>query len=281
MRPVAAVAAALETSQALLPSGVRLTYVHGGPIDRPAIIMLHGLSDSSFSFSRVQPLLARDFRVIALDQRGHGDSDRPERGYTMDEFATDVIQLMDARGLAAATIVGHSMGSFVARRVAERAPHRVTRLVLIGSGLSPRNPTMAELVTAIDALVDPVNVDFVREFQLSCVNQPVPADFMERVIAESRKVPARVWKAAIAGMWSYRAQWPITVPTLVIGGEKDAVFSRAEQTALFQAIERSALHLEPDTGHTIHWEAPERFVALAFPAPRQDTLRVDRTRMSA
>ena len=53
-------------------------------------------------------------------------------------------------------------------------------------------------VTAIDALVDPVNVDFVREFQLSCVNQPVPADFMERVIAESRKVPARVWKAARA-----------------------------------------------------------------------------------
>jgi pimeloyl-ACP methyl ester carboxylesterase len=109
----------------------------------------------------------------------------------------------------------------------------------------------------------------------------VPADFMDRVIAESRKLPARVWKAAIAGMWSYRAQWPITVPTLIIGGDQDAVFSRGEQTALFRAIERSALHLEPEVGHTIHWEAPDRFVALAFPKVHRDGALGASTRLSA
>lgn len=264
MSVVAPVATEFETSQVLLRNGVRLNYVHGGPIDGPAVVMLHGLSDSSFSFSRVMPLLTPDFSVIALDQRGHGDSDRPSRGYAIDDFAKDVLQLMDVRRISEAILVGHSMGSFVARRVAERAPHRVMQLVLIGTALTPRNAALAKLITAIDSLTDPVDADFIRDFQLSCLHKPVPTEFLAQVIAESRKVPARVWKAAIAGTWAYRVEWPITVPTLIIGGEEDAVFSRAEQTALFHAVERSALHLEPDVGHTIHWEAPERFVRVAF-----------------
>jgi pimeloyl-ACP methyl ester carboxylesterase len=269
MSPVTALATALETSQASLRSGVRLNYVHGGPRDGPAVILLHGLGDSSFSFSRVLPLLARDFRVVAVDQRGHGDSDRPERGYTIDDFAIDVLRLMDALAIDEATIIGHSMGSFVARRVAERAPHSVTRLVLIGTALSPRNMAIAELMATIDGLVDPVDDGFIRDFQSSCIHQPVPPGFFERVVAESHKLPARVWKAAVAGLWSYEPQWPITVPTLIVGGDRDAVFNSADHRALFHAIERSTLHLEPEIGHTIHWEAPERFVALAFGEARR------------
>ena len=257
--------ASLRSSHAALPGGVRLSYVDGGPGDRPAVVMLHGITDSSFSFSRVMPLLAGRFRTIAVDQRGHGDSDRPEGEYSIDAFANDALELMDVLQIPAATVIGHSMGSFVARRMADLDPHRVTRLVLSGTALTPRNTVIAELMTAIDALGDPVDERFVREFQMSCVYHPVPDDFMARVIAESRKVPARVWRAAVAGMWAYRQQWPVTVPTLILGGEKDAVFSRAEHTALFQSIPRSTLHLEPDIGHTIHWEAPARFVELAFP----------------
>jgi non-heme chloroperoxidase len=253
-----------ETAQIVLPGGVRLNYVHGGPEDGHAVIMLHGFSDSSFSFSRVLPLMPAHLRVVAVDQRGHGNSDRPASGYTMDAFASDLLSLMDALLIDRATVVGHSMGSFVARCAAEKAPHRISRLVLIGTALSPRNPGVAELRATISGLTDPVDETFIREFQASTICRPVPAAFFEQVVVESRKLPVRVWKEGIDAIWNYQPQWPITCPTTILGGTRDAVFSEDEQTALFLATEHSTLHLEPGIGHTLHWEAPQRFVSLAF-----------------
>jgi non-heme chloroperoxidase len=253
-----------ETAQVVLPGGIRLNYVHGGPDDGPAVIMLHGFSDSSFSFSRVLPLMPAHLRVVAVDQRGHGQSDRPASGYSMDVFASDLLALMDALLIDRATLVGHSMGSFVARAAAEKAPDRITRLVLIGTALSPRNASVAELRAAIDGLTDPVDETFIRGFQQSTICRPVPDAFFEQVVAESRRLPAYVWKQVVAGLWDYQPQWPITRPTTVLGGDRDAVFTADEQAAVFFATERSTLHLESGIGHTLHWEAPERFVELAF-----------------
>ena len=264
MSHVATVEPRFQSSDVVLRSGVRLHYVETGPDAGPVVVMLHGFTDSSFSFSRVLPLMPPEMRGIAVDQRGHGDSDRPASGYSMDDFAHDALQLMDALRIDHATLVGHSMGSFVARRVAELAPSRVNRLVLVGTGLNPRNAATEALAREAASLTDPVSIDFIREFQLSTIARPVPPEFLSTVIAESRKLPARVWHAAITGMLAYEPRWPIACPTLVLGGQHDAVFSVDEQTAVFLSTERSSLHLEPGVGHTIHWEAPERFVALAF-----------------
>jgi pimeloyl-ACP methyl ester carboxylesterase len=255
---------ALETATVVLPDGVRLNYIHGGPAHGPAVIMLHGTSDSSFSFSRVLPLVPPHLRVVAVDQRGHGDSDRPASGYSMDAFASDILALMDVLRIERATILGHSMGSFIARRVAEKAPERVERLVLVGTALTARNAVINDLLDAANILSNPVDDDFIRQFQASTMMRPVPREFFERVVAESRKLPAFVWKESIQGMWDYNPQWPITCRTTIIGGELDAVFSPDEQTAFFLATERSTLHIEPGVGHAFHWEEPARFAALAF-----------------
>jgi pimeloyl-ACP methyl ester carboxylesterase len=256
-----------ETSQVTVSGDVRLNYVHGGPQDGPAVIMLHGYSDSSFSFSRVLPLMPPHLRVIAVDQRGHGDSSRPANGYTMWHLAGDVLGLMDALSIGSATVVGHSMGSFVARAVSERAKERVWRLVLIGTALYSRNAATGALAGMVEGLTDPVDESFIREFQRSTIARPVPPEFFERVVSESKKVPARIWQAALDGLLSYRPQWPIACPTTLLGGELDSVFSAEEQASLFLATEHSTLHLEPGVGHTLHWEMPERFVSLAFPTP--------------
>jgi pimeloyl-ACP methyl ester carboxylesterase len=254
-----------QTAHVAVSGGVRLHYVHGGPKDAPAVIMLHGTSDSSFSFSRVLPLMPADLRIIAVDQRGHGNSDRPAFGYSMDAFASDLLALMNALRIDRATIVGHSMGSFIARRAAEKAPDRITRLVLVGTALTPRNAVVRDLLTVCDSLTDPVDETFIREFQASTLNRPVPKAFFEQVVAESRKLPARVWRQSIAGLWDYQPQWPIVSPTTILGGDLDAVFSSREQMEVFTATEHSTCHIEPGIGHALHWEAPERFVALAFP----------------
>src|SRR3712207_386086 len=117
-----------------LSTGVRLHYAERGDPTGEAIIFLHGYSDSWFSFSGVLPLLSPEYHAFALTERGHGDSDKPECCYTVDDFAADVDAFMDALGIQEATLVGGSGGGFIAQRVALDYPHRVSRLVLIGSG---------------------------------------------------------------------------------------------------------------------------------------------------
>ena len=259
---IAARAPVSSLASVTLPDGVRLHYRRQGPQSGPAIVLLHGYSDSSLSFTRIMPLLPPEQRVIAVDLRGHGDSDRPADGYRMHDLAADVIQMMDALNVPSAVVVGHSMGSFVAQALVERAPRRVSGLVLLGSAPVPVNDTMSELRATVAAFTDDlVDAAFVREFQYSTIAQPVPDTFMEAAIANSRRMPAAIWKKVISGMMDYRPALPrSTVRTLVLGGTRDAVFSVSEQTALAQQYPFARLRLIDDVGHTLHWEQPEVFV---------------------
>ncbi|MGH7541335.1 MAG: alpha/beta fold hydrolase [Gemmatimonadota bacterium] len=246
-----------------LSTGVRLHYAEQGGPDGPAVILLHGYSDSWFSYSRVLPLLPAGRRVFALDQRGHGDSGRPADGYAMRDLAADVIAFMDATRLERATIVGHSMGSFVAQQVALAAPERVERLVLVGSATTPRNIIgILELERAVEALADPVPVEFIDAFQRSTVFHPVPEEFMERAIAESRKLPARVWQAIMDGLLVTDTPAGLAgraIPTRIFWGDRDTAFPRSEQDALLALLPEAELLVYAETGHALHWERPAQF----------------------
>ena len=85
----------VEFATTQLATGVRLNYAERGDREGQAIIFLHGYSASWFSFSRVLPLLSPVYHAFALTERGHGDSDKPERCYTLDNFAADVDAFMD------------------------------------------------------------------------------------------------------------------------------------------------------------------------------------------
>lgn len=137
-----------------LATGLRLhTGQRGDPLGE-AILFLHGWPDSWFSFSRVLALLPNHVRALAFDQRGFGDSDKPESGYGIPDFAADAVALLDALGIDRATLVGHSYGSFVARQVAIEWPERVARLALIGTGFTRTNPVMREFQTAVRDIPD-------------------------------------------------------------------------------------------------------------------------------
>ena len=248
-----------------LPTGVRLNYVEQGPADGQPIIFLHGYSDSWFSYSRVLPLLPANVRAFSLSLRGHGDSGRPTKGYAMRDMAADVIAFMDAKRLVRATIIGHSMGSIVAQQVALAAPRRISSIVLIGAARSIRHfAGVDELKRVIDALADPVSEEFIREFQASTVTVPVPADFMETVVTESRKLPARVWRDFLAGAMETPVATPLSragIPALVLRGEDDAYASGAEQDSLRALLGGARFKAYPNTGHAPHWERPAEFVA--------------------
>ncbi len=255
--------------EARLPNGVRLRYAEQGPRNGEVVLMLHGWSDSWFSFSRVLPLLPPELRVIAPDQRGHGESDRPHDGYTMEAFARDAMALMDSLGIARATVVGHSMGSFVAQYVAALAPDRVSHLVLVGSAVTCRHDEVRGLLEAARDFTDPLDEAVIREGQASTIHRPVPGEFFERVVAESLKLPARAWNALAEEFSRFDSREradKIRSPVLVLWGEKDGAFLRPQQDELLRCIPAATFKMYPEVGHSPHWEVPEQFVRdlLAF-----------------
>jgi pimeloyl-ACP methyl ester carboxylesterase len=246
-----------------LRTGVRLRYADAGPIDGRPVLLLHGYSDSSFSFSGILESMPRHVRCIVPDQRGHGESERPSSGsYAIDDFAADGLSLLDALGIPSAIVLGHSMGSFVALRMAACQPGRVSRLVLVGSAANSGSDAVLSLGPPVEQLSDPVDEEFVREFQMSCVHRPVPEEFMRQVIAESRKLPASVWRAILAHLIDapeYAGSGAIHCPTHLFWGDRDAIFGRKDQEELLESIPGAKLHVFRDVGHAPHWEAPEDF----------------------
>ena len=276
--PLAALGVALAVSppdaprfaEIQLSTGIRMHYAEQGFALGEPIILLHGYSDSWFSFSRVLAPLARERRVYALDLRGHGKTDQPAGGYHMRDLAADVIAFMDAKQIVRATVIGHSMGSFVAQQTALAAPNRVSHLVLVGSATAPRNlGGMGELDQAVRALRDPVPDAFAREFQLSTVHTPVGDAFIDRAVSESLRLPARVWHSLMAGMMATDrlvALGRTGIPALVLRGDKDMFGTAAEMDALVAMLGAARHRTYANTGHALHWEQPAAFAndVLAF-----------------
>ncbi len=244
-----------------LDGRLRLEYFEQGDADGVPLVLLHGYSDSSYSYDLLLARLPASVHAFALTQRGHGDADRPLTGYGPEDHAEDVRAFMDAIGLDAAVVVGHSGGSYTAQRFALDYPERTLGLVLIGAFPTFRTADFKELQSVVDELTDPVDPGFVREFQESTISEPVPAAFVERVVAESRKLPARVWQTWLAEMVD--APVPIETgtieaPTIILWGDQDAYCTLASQEALRAAIPGSRLVRYEGSGHCPHWERPER-----------------------
>jgi non-heme chloroperoxidase len=246
-----------------LPNRVRLPYVEQGDPSGVPVVLLHGLADSWRSFEPVLSNLPESIHAFALTQRGHGDASRPEAGYHPRDFAADLEAFMDGLHLEEVVVVGGSSGGFVVRRFAIDHPERTLGLVLLGSPASLRDKPGVIKVwdSTISKLTDPISPDFAREFAESTLTQPVPQAFLETVVQENLKVPARVWRAACKGLLeddSLGELDKIQAPTRIVWGDQDATLPRSDQESLAAAITGSRLLVYPGAGHAFYWEEPER-----------------------
>jgi pimeloyl-ACP methyl ester carboxylesterase len=257
---------AIRSKTVMLTSGVALDYVEQGDRSCLPLLLLHGYTDSWRSFEPLLAAMPRGLRAIAVSQRGHGDSDKPRSRYDTASLATDVAEFLDALGIGAAAIAGHSMGSQVAQRFAIDHPRRTRGLVLLGAFTTLKgNPDVEALWDrAVAALDDPVDPGFVREFQQSTLSRPVPPAFFETIVAESLKVPAHVWRSALRGQLDEdvsRDLAAISAPTLVLWGDKDGIAVRSQQESIAAAISGAGLIAYAGAGHGLHWEEPRRVAA--------------------
>lgn len=253
------------TDTVQLSTGVTLPYLEQGDPAGVPMVLLHGYSDSSRSFELLLPHLPDSIHAYAYTQRGHAGATKPRAGYRVADNVADAEAFMDALGIEAAMIVGHSAGSYVAQRFALDHPDRTLGVVLIGAFRSFHdNPGVLEFGEAVAELADPVDPEFVRDFQEGCVAEPVPSAFIEAIIAGSMELTAQVWKDYYHGL--VEAPVPtesgtIAKPVLILWGDQDVFCPRSDQEALLAAIPQAALEVYPGTGHCPHWEQPERAAA--------------------
>jgi pimeloyl-ACP methyl ester carboxylesterase len=121
-----------------------------------------------------------------------------------------------------------------------------------------------DIQASIRDLPDSVPTEFVREFQASTAHLPVPGPFFDRIVAESSKATGSVWRASFDGLLAFEDTErlrDIAVPTLLIWGDRDALFSRDDQERLLSTIPHATLRVYTETGHCPNWERPEQVAA--------------------
>jgi pimeloyl-ACP methyl ester carboxylesterase len=239
--------------------GQRLSYVEVAAGDGPPLILLHGYTDNSRSWSLLMPHLG-DRRLIALDLRGHGGSAAPACCYGIDALTHDLAGFMDAKGIDRADLVGHSLGSIAAAVFAAQHPGRVDRLVLVSTALAmPPAPT-EWLWANVPGLPDTIDPDsqFMRDWYWN--PNPVPADFLDRERVESAATPRQVWMGVLTALtltdWTLYAP-RIAAPVLILWGDQDSLFDAASQAAVKAALPGAAYQDYPGFGHNMFWETPE------------------------
>ena len=148
--------------------GLRMHVRNWGGEGRP-VVLLHGLASTCRIWDFVAPMLARDFSVIAVDQRGHGDSGKPEHGYDFATVGRDVAAMLEGRGIQRPVLVGHSWGADVALELAVSRPELLQGIVFVDGGTIDAS---ARYDTLDDALVQMAPPNF---------SGVTPLQFMERV----------------------------------------------------------------------------------------------------
>lgn len=235
----------------------------------PALVCVHGFGGAKEDFADHADDLGSRATVVSMDLRGHGDSSGPgdPEAYSLDRLAVDVLSVADALGVERFSLLGHSMGGMVVRRVALAAPRRVDGVVFMSTAAGPPKGLDADLVDLGARLA---LEDFAALKQILDEARPLGTPAYERLLRErpgfrdfgewkwSRLAPA-MWAALapeIAREPDARAELAtLSCPALVMVGRLDAAFYDAS-LAIAAAVPGARLAVIPDAGHHPQFENP-------------------------
>ena len=243
-----------------LRTGITVEYEISGAGLPPPVLLLHAWTESQRAFDRLRPLLPGALQVISFDQRGHGGSDKPGGGYDLTTIVDDVLAFLEALDLPPAVVVGSSSGGYVAQQLAVAHPERVAGLALVGAprSLQGRPPFLDEIAQ----LTDPIDPAWMRaSIEWFPRFQPVPDWYIDDRVQDGLACPAHSCLGTLLGLIDAvppTQVGTISVPTVILWGERDDLLPRVDADLLQEAIPDSRLVMLPDTGHLVLWEQPAR-----------------------
>jgi len=241
-----------------------------GPAKGPAIVCIHGLTANHTCWASVADVLSPAHRLIAYDLRGRGESDKPDKGYSLALHGDDLEGLLDHFGLKKAVLIGHSLGAHIAVRFAATRPQRVAKLVLVDGGLDVRHEIIESLRPAINRL----GVEFPSLDMFMGFVRALPMfegrwnDYLERYFRyDVEELPGGTVRAKAARLaieeeivnlererlWVYHHR--IKAPTLILRAPDglltatDCLMTQEEAEAMADAMPRSKLVVVPGTNH--------------------------------
>ena len=253
-----------------LSNGITLAYDDAGSRQRPAIVLIHGVSMSRRYFHKqLEPLSARN-RVLAVDLRGHGGSEKVDSGYTIPQCARDVREFINALGLDRPVLLGWSMGAFVTfDYIRQFGAGSIRGLIVVDEAASdfkwdgyPHGfvdlETLHSLMTDIQDDKDAFLSGFVPEM---FHHPPAPED-LEWMVRECARLPTGGLSAILFDqtLQDYRDLLPsVDVPTLICWGRHDTLLPVSGASYMNQLIPQARVTLFEDSGHCPFLEESEKF----------------------
>ncbi len=229
------------------------------------LVMIMGLGAPGEKWRHNYEILGKWFRCIVPDNRGAGQSDKPEvDAYSTDQMSDDIIGIMDALGIEKAHVIGVSMGGAIAQQVALKCPDRVISLVLTSTfaSVSSAFEKALNLICALKETTDPA---VVKELNLwMTYGQYTQLHHPEKITASIAvdagypyPMPLYAYKAQCQACLSHNTSdqlQNITMPTLIASGAKDLFMNMEKTMELVNGIPHAEFYLSPEGGHVHQWE---------------------------
>lgn len=245
--------------------------------DGPPLVLLHGFTGSSQTWSPVSEMLVQHHHVVAIDIIGHGRSDAPVTPdrYSFERVLHDLASIVNTLGIPRAAWLGYSMGGRLALGLALRHPHRVTSLILESAspGIADSTDRAARraaddlLATRIEAQGIEAFVDAWERLPLWTSQQRLPTRprAAQREIRLSNRAPGLAGSLRGMGAGTQPSLWDrlheIDMPVYIIAGELDEKFSSIARN-MHTAMPASQLEIVADAGHAVHLEQPTTYARL-------------------
>ena len=238
--------------------GVRLAYSLEGT--GPAIALLHGWLCNRTFWREQAPALSADHRVLGLDFRGHGESEVPESGYSLEVLAHDVHAVIEELRLGPAVVVGHSMGGMVAQQIAVSHPEDLAGLVLVTTTAAAAEDVLISKRIIADADELGYKSALLRHYP-DWFPPTANDDLVEWVTGQMLGTPEHVARSLVAayGDTDFRDRLPlIRTPTLVIGATSDVSTPASRSRELARLIPAASLEVIEGAGHFVQLERPHQ-----------------------
>lgn len=250
--------------------GVRLYYQTAG--EGPPLFLLHGLGSASNDWQLQIPAFAKQYRVVALDLRGHGHSDKPRGPYTMRDFANDTAALLDNLAIAQAHVVGLSLGGMVAQQLALDSPDCVSSLVLVNTfpRFDPWEPRLLRRIAQRLVSFGGGGMDAVAEaVAASLFPRPAQRPLYDETVKRFARNDVGGYQATVQAILRFNVEArlrEIRCPTLIVASDRDRTISWRQKARTARLVPGARFAVIHDSGHASPLDQPARFnrVVLEF-----------------
>jgi pimeloyl-ACP methyl ester carboxylesterase len=258
-------------------NGLKLCYEEQVEDNDEALVLISGLGYGRWLWRKQLPVFSKHFRVIALDNRGSGRSDKPPGPYTTGQMAQDLRGLLDVLGIERAHVGGISMGGLIAQEFALSFPERLQKLVLVattagGASVVLPDTEVMQFFSQIGARPPEENFERGLPFVFTpkfLKEHPEEIEELRRWMLEREPAPPEATLAQLAAITGFNAEARVSqiqAPTLVIGCAEDRVMPVENSKRLAEKIPNARLVILKDCGHLCPIEKADEFnrVMLEF-----------------